>query len=339
MCSQGVTKHPAVLAVCITKSLKSLSVASNPSKVNLPMAKRDFYEVLGVPRTATQEEIRKAYKKLARKYHPDVKPDDPDAQTKFAEITEANEVLSDEEKRRKYDQFGHGFAGGGGGSPFEGFSGGAGFDLNDILGGMFGGGGFQRGAGSGRRSGPRPQKGQDVQTEITVPFQVAVEGGFHEISIQSGSKTERLNVRIPSGIEDGKTIRLAGQGNPGSGGAPAGDLMVTVHVAAHPWFRREGRNLMIDLPLTPAEAALGARVDVPTLTEGSVVLSVPAGSSSGSKLRLRGKGVPDQKSGERGDQLVVLKIVMPKQLSDEAKDLMERFAAAAPLSPRDALWM
>ncbi|MBL8814714.1 MAG: J domain-containing protein [Planctomyces sp.] len=305
------------------------------------MAKRDFYEVLGVPRTASQEEIRKAYKKLARKYHPDVKPDDPDAQTKFAEITEANEVLSDEDKRRKYDQFGHGFAGGGGGgggNPFEGFSGGAGFDLNDILGGMFGGGGFQRGAGGGRRSGPRPQKGQDVQTEITVPFQVAIEGGFHEISVQSGSKTDRLNVRIPAGIEDGKTIRLAGQGNPGAGGAPAGDLMVTVHVAPHPWFRREGKNLMIDVPLTPAEAALGAKVDVPTLTEGSVVLSVPAGSSSGAKLRLRGKGVLDQKSGERGDQLVVLKIVMPRQLSDEAKDLMERFAAAAPMSPRAALW-
>lgn len=307
------------------------------------MAKRDFYEVLGVPRTASQDEIRKAYKKLARKYHPDVKPNDPDAERTFAEITEAHEVLGDEEKRKKYDQFGHGFAGaGGGGNPFEGFSGGAGFDLNDILGGMFGGGGFGGGGfgggGGGRRGGARAQKGQDVQTEITVPFQVAVEGGFHEITIQTGAKSERLNVKIPAGIEDGKTIRLGGQGNPGMGGGAAGDLLVTVHVAPHPWFRREGRNLLIDVPITVSEAALGARVDVPTLTEGSVVLTVPPGSSSGAKLRLRGKGVLDPKTGERGDQLVVLKVVLPKQLSDEAKELMEQFSKAAPLSPRSTLW-
>lgn len=306
------------------------------------MAQRDFYEVLGVPRGASQDEIRKAYKKLAKKFHPDVKPEDPQAQNKFAEITEAYEVLGDEEKRKKYDQFGHAFRGAGE-NPFQGFGqgGGASFDLDDILGGMFGGGrGFGGGSpfGGGRRGAPRAQKGQDAQAEITVPFQVAVEGGNHELSLQTGSRTERLSIRVPAGIDDGRTIRLAGQGNPGSGGGPAGDLLVTVHIAPHPWFRREGRNLLVDLPVTPSKAALGARVEVPTLTEGTVMLTVPPGTSSGARLRLRGKGVPDPKTGERGDQLAVLKIVVPRSLSEEAQTLYQKLATVAAQDPRAGLW-
>lgn len=312
------------------------------------MAQRDFYEVLGVTRSASQDEIRKAYKKLAKKLHPDVKPDDPGAQQKFAEITEAYEVLGDEEKRKKYDQFGHSFRGAAE-SPFQGFgqggAGGASFDLDDILGGMFGGGfgrggggGSPFGGGGGRRTASRSQKGEDAQAEITVAFQVAVEGGQHELTIQTGNRTERLNVKVPAGIEDGKVIRLAGQGHPGSNGGPAGDLMVTVRVASHPWFRREGHNLLVDVPITPSEAALGAKVDIPTLTEGSVVLTIPPGTSSGARLRLRGKGVPIPKTSERGDQMVILKIVIPKSMPPEAIDLYRQLADLVPVNPRAGAW-
>ncbi len=300
------------------------------------MSKRDFYEVLGVPRGSSQDEIRKAYKKLARKLHPDVKPDDPDAQKKFSEITEAYEVLGDEEKRKKYDQFGHSFNQAGG-NPFQGFQGGGGFDLEDILGGMFGGGGSPFGGG-GRRGGGRAQKGQDARAEITVPFTVAAEGGEHSLSLQSGSKTERITVKIPAGIEDGQTIRLAGQGNPGIGGAAAGDLLVTIHVAPHPWFRREGTNILVDVPVTPSEAALGGKVDVPTLSDGIVVMNVPPGTSSGTRMRLRGKGVKSSKGAAPGDQFVVLKIVIPKDLSDEAKQYYQKLADLNPVNPRADLW-
>ena len=303
------------------------------------MSKRDFYEVLGLSRSASQDEIRKAYKKLARKFHPDVKPADPDAETKFAEITEAYDVLSDEEKRRNYDQFGHASRGAGG-NPFQGFggggAGGGSFDLDDILGGMFGGG--SPFGGGGRRGQSRAQKGQDARAEITIPFSVAVEGGEHSVTLQNGSKSERLTVKIPAGIEEGQSIRLAGQGNPGIGGGPMGDLIVTVHIAPHPWFRRDGQNLQVDVPVSPSEAALGAKIEVPTLSEGTVVLTVPAGTSSGAKLRLRGKGVRNHKTGERGDQFVLLKISVPKTLSEEARSLYEKLAELNPGNPREGMW-
>ena len=304
------------------------------------MSKRDFYEVLGVPRSASQDEIRKAYKKLARKFHPDVKPADPDAEKKFSEITEAYDILSDEEKRKNFDQFGHGFrgGGGGGGNPFQGFGGGSGggaaFDLDDLLGGMFGGGG----RGGGRRAQPRAQKGADAKADITIPFTMAVEGGDYSRNVQQGSKSERLSIKIPAGIDDGQTIRLAGQGGPGVGGGAPGDLLVTIQIAAHPWFRRDGSNLLVDVPLTPSEAALGAKIDVPTLTEGLVVLSVPPGTSSGARLRLRGKGVRNPKTGDRGDQFVVLKIVLPKELSEEARSLYQQLSELPTTDPRDGMW-
>ena len=209
------------------------------------------------------------------------------------------------------------------------------------MGGTFGRGGGRGGrpfGGGGRRAQPRAKKGNDVKAEITVPFIVAVDGGEHSLSVQQGSTTERLTVKIPAGIDDGQTIRLAGQGGAGVAGGSAGDLLVTIHIAPHPWFRREGQNLMIDVPLSPSEAALGAKIDVPTLSEGEVVLSVPPGTSSGAKLRLRGKGVRNPKTGDKGDQFVVLKVVLPKELSEEARALYQQLADLQTANPRAGLW-
>lgn len=292
-----------------------------------PMAE-DYYKTLGVARGASKDEIRKAYRKLSRENHPDAKPDDKAASERFQQVQNAWDVLGDDEKRAKYDQFGHA-AFERGGSPFQ--QGGP-VDLSDL----FGGGGFDFGNlfGGGGRRAPRPRKGQDVQASIDIAFTTAAEGGNHELSL--GSK--KVDVRIPPGIMNGQAIRLRGQGHPGSHGGPDGDVLVTVKVAPHPWFRREGRNLLIDVPVTMTEAALGAKVDVPTLTEGNVSLTVPGGSSSGTKLRLRGKGIPDRSSGQRGDQIVVLKIVVPKTLDDHSRKLLEEFATRAVGNPRDGLW-
>jgi DnaJ-class molecular chaperone len=293
------------------------------------MPANDYYKTLGVSREASADEIRKAYKKLAKKYHPDAKPDDKEAAATFKKVQEAYDVLGDTEKREQYDRYGAAFQGAGRG-PASGTwttqTGGAGpidlesifggqIDLNDILGGAFGRGG--RSAGTqrgGRRRQPQSQKGEDIHHEIEVPFQVAALGGSHGIQLTRESGTERLTVKIPAGVENGSVIRLAGQGSPGFGGGPAGDLLLTIKVAPHPWFRREGRDLLLDVPITPAEGALGAKVEVPTLSEGDVSVTVPAGTSSGRKLRLRGKGIRDAKSGATGDQYVVVKIVVPKEL-------------------------
>ena len=308
------------------------------------MSQRDYYQVLGVSKSASADEIKRAYRKLAKQLHPDANPDDPNAQAKFNQVTEAYEVLSDPEKRRKYDQFGHNWDKVGGGSarnPFEGFGGAGGhqFDLNDILGGMFGGGG---GGGSpfggGGRRQARSQKGENVDAEIKVPFQVGVVGGEHELTLRTAGGTNRLTVKIPPGISDGGKIRLAGQGQPGFGGGAAGDVIVTVRISPHPWFRREGRNLIVDVPITPTEAVLGAKVEVPTLTEGPVMMSIPPGTSSGGKLRLRGKGVADLKSGDTGDQLVVVKIVVPKEISEDAAALYHQLQEMDDSDPRAGLW-
>ena len=320
------------------------------------LSQRDYYEVLGLSRSASADEIRKAYKTLARKHHPDANADDPDAQRRFAEITEAHEVLGDSEKRKKYDKFGHNWSRvvetPGGGSPFQGFGGsdfgggghGSGsHSVEDLLGGMFGGGspfGKQaRGAHTrGKTPPPRPRKGGDIRTKIQVPFQIAVDGGEHEIVITAGSRTERLRFQIPPGIESGKTIRLKGQGRTGPPGTPPGDVLVTVEIAAHPYFRRDGFNLILNVPVTMAEAALGAKIEVPTLTEGNVILSVPEGTSGGSKLRLRGKGIMNWPSGQRGDQIIVVSIVTPKNLTDDARDALRALQKAAPQYPRASLW-
>ena len=301
------------------------------------MSGRDFYQILGVSRSASAGEIKKAYRQLAKQHHPDANPDDPNAAARFAEITDAYKVLSDDEKRQKYDQFGSNWDKvGGGGSPFEGFGGGgAGFDLNDILGGMFGG---SRGGGSpfggsspfGGQRRPQAAKGPNIEAEIRVPFQVAVLGGKHDLSMQRGGGVETLAVTVPAGTEDGGKVRLAGQGHPGAHGGAAGDVIVTIRVSPHPWFRRDGQTILVDIPVTPAEAALGTKIDIPTLSDGVVVMSMPAGTSSGAKLRLKGMGVPDPKTGQRGNQLAVIKIVVPKELSIEQQALFEQLKQCDP---------
>lgn len=299
----------------------------------------DYYATLGVSKSASKDEIRKAYKKLAREFHPDVKPDDKAAAEKFKQIQEAYAVLSDDEKRQQYDQYGRVFNGAGpfpGGNPFEG----AEFDLGDLFGGLFGQGGGAAGSpfGGARQRQPRPSNGQDIRAEITVPFQVAMQGGEHEITLTRGSNRDRLSVRIPAGVSDGQAIRLAGQGHPGHHGGRPGNVIVTVRVAEHPWFRREGNNLIVEVPITPAEAALGAKVEVPTLDEGNLVLTVPPGTSGGARLRLRGKGVTDARTKQRGDELVVIKIAVPVELSETQRTLYEQLRELDGPSPRDGLW-
>lgn len=316
--------------------------------VHTHMPNSDYYKTLGVSKTATADEIRKAYRKLAKEYHPDAKPGDAAAAEKFKEIQEAYAVLGDKEKRAQFDQFGSApFSGGGGGGPFQGYEwsgaggrrGGGPVDLNDIFGGNFSGFGDLFGGaagGQGRRAAPR--KGEDIRLEIDVPFEIAARGGNHALQLRRDGKTERFNVKIGAGVNTGSVIRLAGQGQPGSGDGPPGDLLLTVKVAPHPYFRRDGLNLLIDVPITPSEAALGAKVEVPTLSEGKVSVTIPAGTSSGTKLRLREKGVHDAKSGKTGDQFVVVKVVVPSDLSDEARQLYEQLAAAMPESPRAGMW-
>ena len=200
---------------------------------------------------------------------------------------------------------------------------------------MFGGGG-----GAGRPTGRRGRaaQGENVEAEIEIPFAIAADGGQHELRVDREGRVEHLTIKVPPGVATGSVIRLSGQGQPGRGGGPAGDLLVTIKVAPHPYFRRESNDLIIDVPISVSEAALGAKVEVPTLSEGVVVVTVPAVTSSGAKLRLRGKGVLDHKSGKRGDQYVVVKLVLPPKLDPKTLELFEQIAVAAPYHPRADLW-
>ncbi|MCA9081471.1 MAG: J domain-containing protein, partial [Planctomycetaceae bacterium] len=218
----------------------------------------DYYNVLGVTRSATQDEIRKAYKKIARENHPDSKPGDAAAAERFKQAAEAYEVLGDAEKRKKYDQFGEHWkhADQLGGNPFAGAQGGGPVDLNDLFGGqgvdlgdLFGG---AFGGGGGRRPRPRSRRGSDVEDTIRIPFQLAASGGTYDITLRKESGTETYGLKIPVGINDGEKLRIAGQGMPGMGGGPAGDVIVTVRVAPHPFFRREGDHVLLDLPISVA---------------------------------------------------------------------------------------
>jgi DnaJ-class molecular chaperone len=174
--------------------------------------------------------------------------------------------------------------------------------------------------------------------EVDIPFRVAVEGGSYELQFERSGQHERLTVKIPAGVDTGSVVRLGGQGEPGQGGGPPGDLLVKMNVAPDPVFRRDGQNLLIDLPLTISEAVLGTKVEVPTIHEGLVMLTVPPGTSSGAKLRLRGKGVPDRQTGNRGDQHVVIKIVVPKKIDPAAEKALQQFDSLTPLNPRQGLW-
>jgi len=302
----------------------------------------DYYKLLGVPRSASQDEIQKSYRKQARKYHPDLHADESEKEKKrvlqqFQKIQQAYDTLSDPKKRQMYDQFGSNYEqmGGAGGNPFGGGGGGSpfggpgGIDLSSIFGGGGGGGGFedmfrQMGGGGPGRGGPQPSaKGSDVEQEITVPFAVAVLGGKHQLGISRNGKSEKLDVSIPAGIESGKKIRLRGQGNPGAG--QPGDMLVTVKVAGHPVYARKGLNLSVEVPITILEAVQGAKLDLPT-PHGTVVLTVPAGTSSGKTLRLKGMGI---KTKDRsGDLLVTLQVGVPEEASEQDLATLQQLSEA-----------
>lgn len=285
--------------------------------------KRDYYEVLGVPRTAGDKEIKAAYRRLARKYHPDVNAGDKQAEEKFKEVAEAFAVLSDKDKRSRYDQGGH-EAFGPGFDPFAGFDFGqfdAGFgDLSSLF-EMFG-----FGPGGGRRGRTRPRRGSDVRLELRIPFVTAVKGDTVEMAIPRQTGHERLKVRIPAGIDDGGTMRLAGKGSVGS---PPGDAYLTVRIDRHPVFRREGRDLICDVSVGIARAVLGGKVEVETL-DGKTTINVPPGTRSGQRLRLRGRGVPSSSGKPAGDLYVVLQIHPPKALDARSRELMEEFERLNP---------
>ncbi|MBZ4644701.1 MAG: molecular chaperone DnaJ [Petroclostridium sp.] len=351
--------------------------------------KRDYYEVLGVSRGASDDEIKKAYRKLAKKYHPDVNPGNKEAEAKFKEVNEAYEVLSDSQKRARYDQFGHagtdpnGFGGGG-------FGGGFGdFDLGDIFESFFGGTGFGT---SARRNGP--QKGRDIKSSLEISFEEAAFGVEKEINIfrmencdvchgtgaKPGTspitcsvckgtgqvqykqrtpfgqfvnvrtcdhcngegkiisnpctvchgkgairKSRKIKVNIPAGIDDGQTISLRGEGDPGVKGGPSGDLYISIKVRPHPLFQRQGTDVICEIPITFVQAALGAELEVPTL-DGKVKYSIPEATQSGTIFRLKGKGIPHIRGYGRGDQYVKVLVEVPKNLSEKQKELLRQFA-------------
>lgn len=331
------------------------------------MAEADYYDTLGVPRDATPEAIKKAYRGLARKHHPDVNPGDKKAELKFKEVQQAYDVLSDAEKRALYDRYGRaGIEGmaagpragaqewasrhGAPGAGFESFdfseffgpgaasasagpgvgadpAGGAGI-FEDLIGRM-------RGGRAGRKAGPRA--GHNLEATLSIPFLTAVRGGETTIQVERDGRRESLVVKIPPGIEPGAKLRLRGQGEPGEKGAAAGDLTIQVGVEPHPYFTRDGRHLTVEVPISADEAILGARIDVPTLN-GPRSLPVPEGTSSGQRLRLRGQGLPAAADKPEGDLFVVLKVVVPKAIDDESRRLIREFAGRNPMRPRENLW-
>ncbi len=285
--------------------------------------KKDYYSVLGVDRAATEKEIKAAYRKLARKYHPDVNAGDKRAEEKFKEVAEAFAVLSDKSKRAQYDRGGH-KAFGPGFDPFAGFDAGSfdfgSGDISSIL-EMFGMGGRRPGA---RR---RAARGADLRLELSVSFETAVLGG--EIGIVVPHTGERVKVRLPAGIDDGSMVRLPGKGEGGPGIA-AGDAYVTVHVTPHPAFRRDGLDLHCDVSIGLARAALGGRVVVQTL-DGPATIEIPAGSRSGQKFRLKGRGVPGSAGRPGGDLYAVVQIEPPKRLDARSRELLEEFERLNPV--------
>jgi curved DNA-binding protein len=349
---------------------------------------RDFYQDLELGRNASQDEIQRSYRKLARRYHPDVNKD-PDAEDRFKDISEAYDVLSDPETRRRYDSFGPDFrqvpegvdpetwrraragagargggaggrgAGRGGGrgrgtggtGGTGGFGGEGGFtyttggnediDLEDLLSGMFGGGGGfggfgQAGGGEGGRGRGRrgwgPIAGADQEAEIVLPVEDAYRGGRRTITLSGPDGPRTLEVTIPPGVTDGQRIRLTGQGGQGSDGAEAGDLYLVVRLADHPRYRVEGRDLYVDLPVAPWEAVLGAQVPVDT-PGGEAKVTIPPGTSSGKRLRLRGRGLPNPR-GTPGDLYAEVRIVVPREVSADERRRWEELASVSAFDPR-----
>jgi DnaJ-class molecular chaperone len=329
---------------------------------------RDPYQTLGVAKDASQADVKKAFRKLAKQLHPDQNPNDPKAQNKFAEINSAYEILGDEKKRGAFDRgeidaegkprgF-EGFPGGGGfrrsgftgarpggagaggaGQHFEfNFGGGGPFDASDIFSDLFGMGGARGRGGAGAGRGPGAggagahagQPGADVALETQVSLETAIHGGKARVLTPAG---KTLEVNVPAGVEEGKQIRLRGQGQPGPGGGPAGDAIVTIHIQKHPHFRIEGRDLRLDLPVTLYEAVLGAKVEAPTLG-GKVELTLPPKSNSGKTLRLRGKGLPAAGGAAAGDLLITLRVVLPDGDWSELEEIAKKMKARQPYDPR-----
>jgi curved DNA-binding protein len=326
----------------------------------MPVQYRDYYEILGVPRGANEGEIKKAFRKLAREYHPDVAKDKKKAEEKFKEVNEAYEVLSDPAKRKKYDELGAnwksgaefrpppGWEGFGGGQPFRGgragnaqefefHFGGTGF--SDFFEQLFGSMGRGR-SGFGRSTRIEeeefPERGRDIEGDIMVTLEEAMHGSVRSVNVRRPAgrsvKAETYQVKIPPGVTEGQRLRVAGRGEAGASGGEAGDLYLRVRLAKHPDFEVEDHDLIFETELAPWEAVLGTNLSVPTLA-GRVNIRIPAGTQSGQKLRVRGRGLPSR-DGNHGDLMVVTKIALPAKLSDVEKKLWEQLARDSKFNPR-----
>ncbi|MBN9513473.1 MAG: J domain-containing protein [Alphaproteobacteria bacterium] len=302
----------------------------------------DPYSVLGVPRTASEDDIRKAFRQLAKKHHPDLNPGDKAAEAKFKEISQANDLLSDPEKRRRFDAgeidatgqempprgFYRDQAGGFGGKYERAGAHDSFVDMGGIFSEMFG---ERRGFGAGGHgAGGFDMSGMPVTYSLRVPFLVAARGGKQRVDLPDG---KTLDIDIPEGMGDGQTLRLKGQGMPGSQGRPAGDAYVEIRVEPHAFFQTRDNDIHVELPVTLTEATLGGKVRVPTVG-GPVMLNVPAGSNTGTSLRLKGRGLLDRKSGQRGDQYVKLKVVLPEEPDGKLKEFLEGWEAGKAYDPR-----
>ncbi|MGH7901220.1 MAG: DnaJ C-terminal domain-containing protein [Thermodesulfobacteriota bacterium] len=299
--------------------------------------KKDFYKTLGVSKNATKDEIKKAYRKLAKQYHPDLNPGNKEAEQRFKEIQEANEILSNDEKRKAYDIYGAAdFQPGGERTTWRWSQeppGGFDFNVGDV-------GGFEDLFGEifGSREAPWrvSGRGKDIEYQVTIDFQTAIRGGSRDITISKHTKdgniiTDTINVKIPSGVDDRSRIRIKGKGEEGK--KSTGDLYLRVKVQPHPIFVRKQNDIYVDIPVTFYEAVLGASVAVPTI-DGSATLTIPSGVQSGTKLRLKGKGVENLRTRQRGDQYVVISVVMPEKINEATKKRFEEFKTSNPYNPR-----
>ncbi len=299
---------------------------------------KDYYRILEVEKTASAKELSKAYRTLARKYHPDTNPGDSAAEERFKEISSAYEVVGDEATRKKYDEFRR--LGGAGGGAYGGFPRGGRADpgdlgdLSDLLGGLFGN---ARGGGSGRSGfgGFGPMPGTDLQAQLSLSFEEAVRGVTKSVRLNSEvlAAPMEVNVRIPAGVKSGQRIRVPGKGAPSRDGGDAGDLLVSISIKPHERFEREGMNLLVDVPVTYPEAALGADVKVPTLSGTTVTVRLPAGTQSGKVFRVKGKGV--KSSAQTGDLLATVIVHVPEELSAEERKLIEKLGKVTEPAPRD----
>jgi DnaJ-class molecular chaperone len=319
---------------------------------------KDYYQTLGISRDAAEADIKKAYRRLARQYHPDMNKGDKKAEERFKDISEAYSVLSDSEKRKQYNMFGSATFGGGGGGGFggrkweqspgggfryytsagesgggeEGVPGGVG-DLGDIFSELFNIGGIKRKPRWGFEGEGSSKKGGDTYTNFEIDFLEAIYGTEARLAIKHGDKTEKITVKIPAGVDNGSKVRIAGKGHPGIKSGGNGDLYINIMVRPHPIFWREGADIYTEVPISVYEAVLGATIEVPTL-EGHANMKVPSGTSGGQKFRLKGRGAPFLGKKGTGDQYVIVQIVPPKKISDKAKEYFKELSQDESYDPR-----